>query len=1233
MKNLPTFLPNFKTKKIGAVVFTILLLGTLLTIPAAAINLRTNHKLVNLLLINKKGEINPLDTVSTEDNGGPIWLDSYYVRPEEGMIPTDSFKDIGYNTDAGNNILKSFVVYVNEPVDETIPGRGRTGSLGNGDSEDWYRFEVCQGQTITVSVSGGMSFELRDSSNNPFQNGGIAQENGYYYMRIFGGSGDYSFTVTLDGQNDGNKGSDAGNNINNAMSITPGTYPGYMSYYDQEDWYSFDVNSGQGIFIDLESPDKSDYDVYLYNPSGKEVHSARYYGDDHLEYPADVTGTWKIKICMFPGWDESKWPDNYFLYGSGPYKLTLKIGGSAQSPPGPIPQPEIVPVAQTFKITNDPNSNEDEYSFLAAVPNAVYKRGGKLYVSPVVYIGDSTKTHWFGTADDTTNYLLDDWNTYLSRHGYLPKIVKVDKNPVKAAANLATTNWEKSDTAVIAVDGSRFLDDWNTVLDKDATLNVKTKKTIASPGDEKFHEIAGYQAIQMWIGKEWGAMTIYAYGSNCPAVGLITPRFELGTEEEWPHPFDGPGDNTNIYYPIATPGIYWPLLDGNSGFDTFEITRYTGDRYKIPISDTDTSLRVTVTTPTDSYLEVFLVDPTGQVRRPNIPSWNGGPINPLHIWNGDHHNGFEKWRRWEPDLSKTHTVEINYPMTGKWTVIVAPHYPYGQEKTSDSIPYHITAEIRKHNPKRINAGLSAANGAVIASQIHVPLLYVTENSVPVETQEALNKLGVKKIYFVNLNKVSNAKISGDVTELTSMRDVIKTTKTHTKNMKTTAQSENAIIITSFGTENGYFAPAGLAAAYHGANVLNIGEVPDAYNYLDKATSFRLYSGGWYHGMRATGYLGTMSEPLNWLQIIKNLLNGELPPLGLEQDLRWHGAVYNEIRDWINSQGLDGPGQEIFIFVGPRDTDIRTNIVRIMTGAESYAGHIPFELPSLDAALICRDILYPAIIYANPGRNVTTSQFMNFPDGRQWTTNDGTRHHVYSTRVLKETFSSHGRFYEGHCIWDSWLERINQGAASNYYSGHGTGGSGISAQYANVAESFPDAELRHEHLYDFDWWDGWRGYMYDDKQTKTPRDGGFTWYNPKEPNLYDIIHFKWVDQLLNNLHSEFEMWMSCTTAQHFGPEIYLEHGSAVYYGNAATGLCPQADLLDDQWMTDMFVNGLSIGEAFSKYVWLHERDYTTQDDTSLYGTSSMQVHNIQCIYGDPTLILYSPEWTEPIPVSP
>ena len=70
-----------------------------------------------------------------------------------------------------------------------------------------------------------------------------------------------------------------------------------------------------------------------------------------------------------------------------------------------------------------------------------------------------------------------------------------------------------------------------------------------------------------------------------------------------------------------------------------------------------------------------------------------------------------------------------------------------------------------------------------------------------------------------------------------------------------------------------------------------------------------------------------------------------------------------------------------------------------------------ETPAFSSAQIVRSIMYPALIYANPGRDVTTSQLMNFPDGWQWTMNNGETATVYSSRVLKQTFSSHGRFFE------------------------------------------------------------------------------------------------------------------------------------------------------------------------------------------------------------------------------
>ncbi|HHH77789.1 MAG TPA: hypothetical protein ENL18_01065, partial [Thermoplasmatales archaeon] len=322
-----------------------------------------------------------VDTTPDNGDGGaePYILDkSVRADPADEEAATAGLgaeeNDIGYNTDTGDSILKSLPIYPGEPND-AAPGRGTTGQLDpSSDKHDWYYFSVCDGQKISIKMTPDSNFdmELVDSQATTVatsENTGntaetidyTADTTGKYFLDIYTGdgaaAGEYTISVSLVGQNDAGSGNDAGNTIDSAMSITPGSYDGYLDSNDWEDWYSFTASAGQGIKVTLECPDKTDFDMHLYNPSGEWVYSANYYGDKTLEYPADASGTWKLKLDIFPGWDTSKWPDNYFLYGSGAYEMTLEVGVSVEAPPGPVPQPDITPVAQTFVVTDDQTSN------------------------------------------------------------------------------------------------------------------------------------------------------------------------------------------------------------------------------------------------------------------------------------------------------------------------------------------------------------------------------------------------------------------------------------------------------------------------------------------------------------------------------------------------------------------------------------------------------------------------------------------------------------------------------------------------------------------------------------------------------------------------------------------------------------------------------------------------------------------------------------------------------------
>lgn len=1240
---------NSNIDKLGAVVLAVLLFGTVFFVPAGSVNVKQSK-------INNDFKTQPVLIEESEDNLGPFELDrSYIIGPTAPLNLADN-DDAGYKKDAGNEISRSIAIYPGEMIDDW-PGRGSTGKLSTSDKEDWYFFSVCNGQNIIISMTppSGYNYDLglwdsdgvviktsTNSGSTPESITHTATQTDRYYIRIHyisgTGEGRYSFSVTISGQNDAGSGNDAGDDFSSATLITPNTYTGYLDKDDEEDWYRFSANSGQGINISLDVKNfayLTDYDIYLYGPSGDLKYYQTYYYDDELLYPADESGQWRMKIKVYPGYTDIPQPTewNYWTYGSGAYEFKLTVGGSVPSPPGPISQPDITAVAHTFHIINSPGSNVDDYGYLASIPACNYLEGGNRYLAPIVYNYDSTPTNWYGDVDDTTGYLLSDWNDYLASKGKTAVDYYVNSDPVKAAAEIATEAWSSSDLAVVAVDGSVYQDTTTQVLYKSATLPRNTEVQTVANSSSQFVPFGNYRAVILkLINSKWGAVTLEVLGSNQePFLMNIYPFYQTMTTDWWPEHVT---QKTDTYYPLTVTGAtpIWAAAVGSTsaGFN-MKITKLECDRYTINVDDIDSVITADLTTTTPSDLIVFLIAPDGTIRAPDVPDWNGGPINPIHEWNGIDDPGLgipcDEWSSWKVEDHTSFTAEVLHPEKGQWTAIVVPRYA----KSGPDIQYTLCVKIREVNQKGIDAAVSAANAAVIASQEHVPLLYVREDSIPTETQAAFDDLGINKVIFVQRGSIG----SGVQSLLPTIQNNLKTMQDIVSKIKGYSHSENYITITSLQTGEGFFAPASMLAAYHCSPVLRIDEISgNPAAMANKIETLRLWKGDYYHGVRAPNYLPKNDEPVEQLtpnELLKAILDylagssTQLPPWGLDADRYWNKEMHDEIETYIKGLGLDKSGQEAYAFVAPRK-DIRLEMHSVMIGTNSYAGHIPGDTPAYTNDIVIRSILYPALIYANANRDVTTTQLMNFPDSENWKTNDGKTNKVDTGKVIKEIFMSHGRTYEGHALWDAHLERMNEGASVFYYSGHGTGGSGMSSQFFQTDFcNYPDQE----------WYDAWRCYMYD--TWKTPRDNGRRWYNPEPPNLYDIIHYKWIDQLFENLKSNAIFYMSCSTAQQFGPMVYFDHGAVIWYGNAGSGLCPQADLLDDWFFEDAMVNGLSVGESFSKYVWLHQRDYTLAEGEphfmeSMYGpstlTSTEGITTVQCIYGDPELIIYSPEWVSP-----
>jgi len=1255
---------SFKNKKIkleAFFIFLIFIVGFFLTSIGVSKE-NSSNKLDYFQLekiFNRKVQKN-----SYQDYGSFKMDRNYILEPLMAPNFDDENKDAGYKRDAGDILSESDAIYPGEIIDNW-PGRGRTGLLSLTDTEDWYYFSVCEGQLINLSMKPfiGYDFDLslwdseieRMSSTN---SGNLeesiifnADKTGYWYIRIYfvdgSNEGEYSFDIKLNGQNDANTYNDAGNSFINATLIkNTGIYHGYLDMNDEEDWYKFNINQGDNIFFRLKMEKYaafSDFDIYLYNPTGSLVHYNTYYYDDKLSYPADVSGQWRVKIKIFPGYSDIPNPIDweYFTYGSGAYRLYFELISDAEEPLDSIPQPEIIPIAHTFKIFNDPSSNEDEYCYLSSIPACNFIENQKKYLAPIVYIGDKTPTNWYGNVDDSTNYLLDSWNTFLKHNNKTVFEYDVPSNPIDAAADIANSYWVSSDIAVVAIDGSNFKDKNKEIINKTIVFKRNCKISTIPNDSNKIIEFRDYYIFPMLIRPKWGAINISIYGDDIPGgifqiypiLNQLCPKYMSLTSDWWPAYPDEP--RNDMYYPLTSKGLWSVGSFAPLGDWQFRITKYNCNRHRLQIDEADSVLNVTIKTEEPSDLILFLIDPNGHIRAPDLPDWNGGLINPIHQWNGldngDYSTSCSPYKSWNLGPHTEFSAEVLHPEKGKWTAIVVPRNAEG----ANEIKYTIQGKLKIINPDRADAAISAANAAVIASLEHAPLLFVNKDSIPIETTNAFSSLGVNKVIFVERNNIGQDVVGSlptkeaDLTDMQSIVDYIKDYKA----------SENYITITSIKSGDGYFAPAAMLAAYHGSPVLRIGDAPgNPAGMANKIDTWRLWKGDYYHGNRAPGHLPIFDEPVEDIGDLNLLLkliryffsiipSEDLPPLGMDAKRYWNEEMYLTFHDWIDVYGLDTNGKESYVFVAPRE-DIRLELHSVMMGNNSCAGHIPGETASYISNIVVRNILYPALIYANPNKDVTTTQLMNFPDDGSWKANNGSSFPTYTTRAIKNTFMSHNRIYEGHCLWDAHLKRMNDGTSIMYYSGHGTGGSGISAQYYQTDYSnYPDQI----------WPDAWRGYMYDN--WKTARDNGRRWYNPEplpiSSNLYDIIHNKWMDKLFGDLNSSAIFYQSCSTGQHTGPLVYLDHGAVIWYGNAGSGLCPQSDLIDEWFFVDAMIKGKPIGQAYSKYIWLHYRDYTTSDPTSMYGPSSLHgdegITTVHCIYGDPNLILYSPEWTLPLPI--
>lgn len=117
-------------------------------------------------------------------------------------------------------------------------------------------------------------------------------------------------------QNDANTGGDAGNTLNNATSISLGSYQGILcdsDPTDTNDYYKFYAESSQNIYVNMTPPPDLDFNLELYDPN-ENLTAGSYNGagcTDSVFYTADSSGNWTTRI--------------YISNGEGQYSFDIRI--------------------------------------------------------------------------------------------------------------------------------------------------------------------------------------------------------------------------------------------------------------------------------------------------------------------------------------------------------------------------------------------------------------------------------------------------------------------------------------------------------------------------------------------------------------------------------------------------------------------------------------------------------------------------------------------------------------------------------------------------------------------------------------------------------------------------------------------------------------------------------------------------------------------------------------------
>lgn len=255
----------------------------------------------------------------------------YYVEVSQGQPGTYSIElskqmqnDANSGIDAGNSAVQAIEIATDVPFE---------GQVGDLDENDWYAFEIPQGDIFTLTFTPGDDTESIDidiynseldcywyeSNVHP----GVtvnktvimsSSSGDTYYAEVSDGKGAYTLEISLTSQDDTGIGTDAGDRAVDAVPVELGNmYTGLLGDYDEQDWFSVEIAEGQIVgFTVTPGDDGETLDVDMYSPE-----------QDNLGYESNIAAGVTCEMSL----PENSPAGTYYLElsdGQGSYSFVIE---------------------------------------------------------------------------------------------------------------------------------------------------------------------------------------------------------------------------------------------------------------------------------------------------------------------------------------------------------------------------------------------------------------------------------------------------------------------------------------------------------------------------------------------------------------------------------------------------------------------------------------------------------------------------------------------------------------------------------------------------------------------------------------------------------------------------------------------------------------------------------------------------------------------------------------------